>query len=55
VAFSGFYNKQAKNLSKVNRKYGFQKDTSHSIAEISKITGYQLSGLNIIYNKGVGA
>jgi len=41
--------------NKFNLKYGFTKDTSHSLPQISKITGYQLSHLQIIYNKGVGA
>jgi hypothetical protein len=40
---------------KFNLKYGFPKDASHSIAEISKLTGYKKSGLQIIFNKGVGA
>jgi hypothetical protein len=40
---------------KFNEKYGFPKGTSHSINEISKLTGYKLSGLKIIFNKGVGA
>jgi len=40
---------------KFNKKYGFKKDESHSLAEISKLTGYKLSGLQTIYNKGVGA
>jgi hypothetical protein len=40
---------------KFNKKYGFDKDESHSIAEIAKITGYKLSGLKTIFNKGVGA
>jgi hypothetical protein len=38
-----------------NKKYGFEKGTSHSINEISKLTGYKLAGLKIIFNKGVGA
>jgi hypothetical protein len=38
-----------------NKKYGFPKDESHSISEISKISGYKLSGLKIIFNKGIGA
>jgi hypothetical protein len=38
-----------------NRKYGFEKDTSHSLADISKITGYKKSGLETIFDKGVGA
>lgn len=41
--------------NKFNAKYGFAKDASHSIAEIAKITGYKKSGLDIIFNKGVGA
>ena len=40
---------------KFNKKYGFEKGTSHSISEISKLTGYKLAGLKIIFNKGVGA
>mgnify|MGYP003647650140 FL=1 len=38
-----------------NKKYGFKKDQSHSLSEISKITGFKKSGLQTIYNKGVGA
>lgn len=41
--------------NKFNAKYGFDKDQSHSIAEIAKLTGYKKDGLEIIYNKGVGA
>jgi hypothetical protein len=41
--------------NKFNKKYGFPTHESHSISEISKITGYKLSGLQIIYNKGIGA
>lgn len=40
---------------KFNKKYGFEKDEPHSIAEIAKITGYKKSGLQTIFNKGVGA
>lgn len=40
---------------KFNKKYGFPKDESHSLREIAKITGYKLSGLQIIFNKGIGA
>ncbi len=40
---------------KYNKKYGFSKDQSHSISEIAKTTGYKKSGLQTIYNKGVGA
>jgi hypothetical protein len=41
--------------NKFNAKYGFVKDASHSITEIAKITGYKKSGLDVIFNKGVGA
>ena len=41
--------------NKFNKKYGFEKDTSHSISEIAKLTGYKLSGLKIIQEKGEGA
>ena len=41
--------------NKFNKKYGFLKDKSHSLSEVSKITGYQLSHLQVIYNKGIGA
>ena len=30
---------------KFNKKYGFEKDKSHSISDISKITGYKIGGL----------
>ena len=40
---------------KFNKKYGFDKDKSHSISQISKITGYKLSGLKTIFRKGKGA
>jgi len=41
--------------NKFNKKYGFKKEEDHSLSEISKITGYKRSGLQTIYNKGVGA
>jgi hypothetical protein len=41
--------------NKFNKKYGFEKDASHSIAEISKLTGYKLAGLKTIQEKGEGA
>ena len=41
--------------NKFNKKYGFDKDESHSIAEIANITGYNKAGLQTIFNKGVGA
>lgn len=40
---------------KFNKKYGFPKDTAHSVADISKITGYKKSGLETIVEKGKGA
>jgi hypothetical protein len=40
---------------KFNKKYGFERDAPHSINEISKLTGYKLKGLKIIFNKGIGA
>jgi hypothetical protein len=40
---------------KFNKKYGFPADESHSISEIAKITKYKKAGLDVIYNKGVGA
>ncbi len=40
---------------KFNKKYGFEKDKSHSMAEISRLTGYKLSGLKTIKKKGMGA
>jgi len=36
-------------------KYGFDKDASHTLPEISKLTGFKLSGLKTIYQKGLGA
>lgn len=41
--------------NKFNKKYGFDKNESHSIEEISKLTGYDMDGLQTIYNKGIGA
>jgi len=38
-----------------NKKYGYTKDEAHSVAEISKITGYKKSGLETIVQKGRGA
>jgi hypothetical protein len=40
---------------KFNKKYKFPKDKSHSLNEISKITGYKLGGLKKIAEKGRGA
>ena len=41
--------------NKFNNKYGFDKDESHTLEEISKITGYNLEGLQTIQRKGEGA
>jgi len=38
-----------------NKKYKYPLDKSHSLKEISTITGYKLSGLQTIFNKGIGA
>lgn len=40
---------------KFNAKYGFPADAPHSLAEISRLTGFKRSGLQTIFNKGVGA
>lgn len=40
---------------KYNKKYGFPKGTSHSIADIAKTTGYSKSGLDTIFSKGEAA
>ena len=41
--------------NKFNKKHGLPKDKSHSLASVAKLSGYQKSGLQTIYNKGVGA
>lgn len=41
--------------NKFNKKYNFDKDAPHSLAEIAKLTGYKLSGLKTIFSKGQGA
>ena len=40
---------------KFNKKYGYKINESHSLKEISDITGYSYSGLKKIFNKGIGA
>ena len=40
---------------KFNKKFGFPKGKSHSLSEISKMTGYKKSGLEKIVEKGEGA
>tara|TARA_R100001460_G_scaffold108417_1_gene159533 strand:+ start:2998 stop:3270 length:273 start_codon:yes stop_codon:yes gene_type:complete len=41
--------------NKFNKKYGQPPDKSNSLSDISRLTGYKKSGLQTIYNKGVGA
>ena len=40
---------------KFNKKYGFKKSKSHSLKDISRITGISSKGIQQIYNKGIGA
>ena len=40
---------------KYNKKYGYAKNTSHTLEEVSKDTGVSMKGLQQIYNKGIGA
>ena len=40
---------------KFNKKHGLPKDKSHTLTSISKLSGYKRSGLQTIYNKGIGA
>lgn len=40
---------------KFNRKYNQPLNQSNSLSQISKLTGYKKSGLQTIYNKGIGA
>jgi hypothetical protein len=40
---------------KYNKKYGFEKDKSHSLSDVSKKTGVSKKGIQQIYNKGIGA
>lgn len=38
-----------------NKKYGFKLNEPHSLEEIAKLTGYKLSGIKTIFQKGKGA
>ena len=40
---------------KFNKKYGYDKDKSHSLSVIAKKTGIKLSNIKKIYDKGIGA
>jgi len=41
--------------NKFNKRHGFSKDKSHSIAEIARLSGISLSNANKIVDKGRGA
>jgi len=38
-----------------NKKYGFKLNEPHDLKEISKLTGYKLSGLKTIFERGEGS
>ena len=38
-----------------NKKHGFPKDASHSLKEIAKLSGYKISNIKKIFQKGKGA
>ena len=40
---------------KFNLKYKQPKDKSNSLEDISRLTGFKKSGLQTIFNKGIGA
>lgn len=40
---------------KFNKKYNQPLNQSNSLKDISKLTGYKLSGIRTIFNKGKGA
>ena len=41
--------------SKYNNKYGFPKNESHSVQDISKTSGIKKSILQDVYDRGIGA
>ena len=41
--------------SKYNNKYGFPKNESHSVQDISKTTGIKKNILQEVYDRGIGA
>ena len=41
--------------SKYNNKYGFPKNESHSVEDISKTSGIKKSILQEVYDRGIGA
>ena len=40
---------------KFNKKHGQKLNQSNSLEDIARLSGYRLSGLKTIYNKGIGA
>lgn len=38
-----------------NKKHGQKLNQSNTLDDIARLTGYRKSGLQIIYNKGIGA
>ena len=40
---------------KFNKKYGQPLKKSNSLKDISRLTGYEMKGLKIIFDKGIGA
>jgi len=38
-----------------NRRHGFSKDESHSLAELARLSKYTKRALQEVYNRGVGA
>ena len=38
-----------------NRRHGFDKDESHSLAELARLSTYTKRALQEVYNRGVGA
>lgn len=49
------YNMVQTYKQKFNKKYGQKLSQSNSIDDIARLTGYKKSGLQTIFNKGVGA
>jgi hypothetical protein len=43
------------NKNRFNKRHGFAKDKSHSLAELAKISGVKKSILQQVYNRGTGA
>ena len=43
------------NKQKFNKKYGQPINKSNSLKDISRLTGYTMASLKVIYRKGIGA